>query len=275
MEKLEIELVRKLQQSSSTSFLLDARFDEWDFPVLLVKKDVSEYPVTVAYNGALDRMRSKDGRVFQRSKWAEEIRSHVVYLADPTLVRHKNLILGWGQMDRNHFAPEVYKLVLDRLRKDFDLVGPEKTLHFGSSAGGFQAICTGAFDQGSEVLVNNPQFDWLAYDLKTSVDKVCAVALGDPKHQRLLSQEPWRARVWELFAAQRYMPSITAYINVASHNDFRVQMPKFERAVSALEFLDTGWRSRINLYKDDIAGHSPMAKVPALKTINFALKLMR
>lgn len=274
--KISLDLERLRQRfESGEAFSFFAYVEDTKIPVFLKKSDRYHEVLFVAYNGAVDRNRSQDGVVFQRSTWADEINASFIGIADPTLLIHQRLSLGWGQVDGKKFAPILYLKLIEFLREVLGLPAADRTLHFGSSAGGYQAFCTSVLDKRSRNLTNNPQFDWFAYDLKSRVQAVQTTVLKDSNGTRTLLNEPWRVRAWELVVSNRYFPRSETYVNVASYNDFEIQYMGMIRSLRAIDFVDTTWRNEFIFYRDPVAKHSPLAKVPALASINRSLGFLR
>lgn len=245
------------------------------FPLLIAIPPEKNNTLLVTYNGAVNRTKSPDGLVFQRSSWIPDFKSTVVSIADPTVAATPNLAIGWGQIGPNHFGPKEYARILAKLRNILALPSANHTLHFGSSAGGFQAICTAVFDRGSSVLANNPQLDWSLYSVQWQVKKVKNQVLQiEENYPWLLEEEPWRVNVWKLFEKHEYLPPMEVLINIASESDFNVQLPEFLSGIKNLHFLNSEPDLNCSLYRDDTAGHNPLDKKNTIKAIIRNLKLI-
>lgn len=258
----------KSRDGDRVNFIVDSSSGK--IPVGFVKRDNCE-KLLVTYNGAVERSRSADGIVFQRSTWIAEFEASVLQFPDPTLLKDSGMSLGWGQLSQDQDAPPIWCEILNVFRKTFNLPAAEKTLHFGTSAGGFQAISTATLDRGSSVLVNNPQLDWYRYTSTVAVNRVLRNILKDPAGKKFLLSHPERVRVWELFNKEKYFPKMVLYTNTASPGDYYDQLQPFLRALPALGFLDTQWRLHTVFYRDSNAKHSPMPKGPTVKAIKEAL----
>lgn len=268
-----VELSENVRLAGDTGFRFILEYRGFNFPILIKVSKNNSDTLLITYNGAIDRSKAPNGMVFQRSSWLDRLEATVISLADPTLLKHP-ITLGWGQLDGTAFAPELFAEIIEKLRGLAELPKPSRTLHFGSSAGGFQAFATACFDQGSKVLVNNPQFDWLKYDLKGPVNAVLEQVYQGKTSQHLLDEAPWRVRIWDLFQKVSFIPDSTIEINIASHNDFIVQFEGFKNALNAMNFLPTSTRINFTFYRDPIAGHSPLAEIPAITSINRHLGLL-
>lgn len=192
-------------------------------PVLLRPAKNSVDALLVTYNGAIQRSKAPDGIVFQRSSWLDEFEATVIQIADPTMLKNKRLQIGWAQFSDEEWAISAYYEVIQALRERFDLVGSDKTLHYGSSAGGFQAVCCAAMDRGSTALVNNPQLDWSLYN-ERFVNTLLREVFHGSKVDLVRSEQPWRVNVIDLFEYLGYVPKTEVLLNIASPGDVEQQL---------------------------------------------------
>ena len=239
----------------------------------------SEHPdlLTVLYNGAVSRERCPDGVVFQRSSWRSEIPSTVVSFADPTLVLNEKMSIGWGQADGNLFAPEQYEKILVVLRDALDLPKAEKTLHYGSSAGGFQALATAAYDRKSRVLCNNPQTDFSKYSILWATNRALKIH-GFSNRAEYLSADnygdiAWRIEVPRLYEKLGYVPqNIRILINSASKNDLEEQAEAFVTGVTSISSEPSIRGYEIYYYFHPTLGHNPLPKPTTIAGITSQLR---
>lgn len=242
------------------------------FPVFIHINSNEPERLTVLYNGAVSRDRAEDGIVFQRSSWKDEIPSSVVSFADPTLVLNEGMSIGWGQADGVLFAPEQYVNILQVLRESLHLPSAKSTLHFGSSAGGFQALATAAFDQGSRVLCNNPQTDFSQYSVAWATNRALKVN-GFANRDEFLNSErfadtSWRIDIPSLYAKLNYMPEhIRFLVNTASKNDLTVQTASFISGITENSTEPTVSGYEVYYYYHPVLGHNPLPKAATLDEI--------
>lgn len=224
----------------------------------------------VFYNGAVDRQLAPDGVVFQRSSWAGEVRAHCLFISDPAILRSSRATIGWGQVSATSWLPDLLPSITSAVGARLG-IEPRRRLHFGSSAGGFQALVCSAADRGSRALVNNPQTDWLRYDPRGPGDAILRDVFDGARREQLLETAPWRARAWEWFDRCGHVPDFTYLVNGASEEDTRIQLPPLLRALDAMHARYPRAQWTVRRYFDAAAGHSPLAKAPALAAINAAL----
>lgn len=222
----------------------------------------------ILFNGAIDRKRAPDGRVFQRSSWVNELDANSLFIADPALVKRESGTIAWSQVDAENWGgnlfPQLVQAVADRLE-----IEPTKRLYFGSSAGGYQALVCAAADKGSSALVNNPQTDWTRYVSKSAVNATLKASFGDDHSlARLLRDAPERCRVVEWFLACKNIPSFTYLLNTASRSDVVDMAAPFERALVTLMPKIPGTEWSMHRYHNKPTGHSPLPRPATVGWIN-------
>lgn len=240
--------------------------DGVDLPVAL-RTSPGNDRLLILYNGAVDRARASDGVVFQRSSWAEEIQASCLWIADPSLLPRPGAILGWGQISEEAHLPDLIPHLVASIGEALN-ISPARRLHFGSSAGGFQALVCAAADAGSTALVNNPQTDWLRYEPRGPVDRVLSDVFAGRTREQLVADMPWRARAWDWFDRAGHVPRTTYVVNTASSDDMLSQLAPFQRALEQMHPSNPGVMWEVQHYFDPVAGHSPLARRPALININ-------
>lgn len=255
----DLERYLRMLDWSAVEHELLIEIGEYGFPVYfrLARQD-NEF-LTVLYNGAVDRKRSKTGIVFQRKTWTEVFTTNVIHFCDPTLLPHPELTIGWGQLSRDEWAYSGYLRILKTFRRALRFSPPSFTIHYGSSAGGFQALMGACLDRGSYALVNNPQMTVRNYYPNHRL-RLFRDVFGDAD-----SESYWTSNYPERFSflsqckTQGRIPRTRVAINVASKSDFRKQLlPVIER-LDSLGFSPSQ-NFRFELYWDEAAGHGPLSK---------------
>lgn len=243
-------------------------------PVLFRPSERNPDVLLVTYNGAIQRSKAPDGIVFQRSSWLNEFEASVIQLADPTMIKNQRLQIGWGQYSKEEWAIGAYLDVIQALRERFGLAEANQTLHYGSSAGGFQAVCCAAVDRGSSALVNNPQLDWSLYN-GSFVNALLRDVFNDSPIETVLSLQPWRVNVIDLFEELGYVPEIEVLLNIASNGDVEQQLKPFLSKLEGFESLGKKPALSFNFYFDAKMGHNPLEKAYTIQKINSELKRLR
>lgn len=240
-------------------------------PVLLRPAKNSVDALLVTYNGAIQRSKAPDGIVFQRSSWLDEFEATVIQIADPTMLKNRRLQIGWAQFSDEEWAISAYYEVIQALRERFDLVGSDKTLHYGSSAGGFQAVCCAAMDRGSTAVVNNPQLDWSLYN-ERFVNTLLREVFHGSKVDLVRSEQPWRVNVIDLFEYLGYVPKTEVLLNIASPGDVEQQLKPILSRLETFRSLGKNPTFSFNFYFDANMGHNPLGKPYTIQIINNELK---
>lgn len=245
--------------------------DGMPVPILVDKKPEHDDRLLVTYNGALQRSKAPDGIIFQRSSWLDEFKSSVVQIADPTLVKESRLQIGWAQYSKERWAIEDMARVLDRVREVFDLQDASSTLHYGSSAGGFQAIAMATLDVGSRAMVNNPQLDWSRY-VESFVNALRRQVFNGDEMEKIKEEAPWRVNVADLFELVGVIPEISIFTNIASSGDLDNQLVPFLSSLAANTPFGTDPKVRVHAYAHEGLGHNPLPKPKTIQIINRALE---
>lgn len=236
-----------------------------DFPVYFRLGGRTKYLIS-HYNGAVDRKRSPTGIVFQRSSWRDELDCDVIHFADPTLLPHDSLTIGWGQLSPEKWAIPGYHAILKVFRRALSVAPPWRTIHYSSSAGGFQAVATAVYDRGSYVVANNPQLDIAKYN-PVHQARLFKMVYGDTgSGARTIEKYPWRFNLVELFKLKKRIPRTRLAINVLSPTDYRNQAMHFLEQLDGLDFSPKS-QVRIDFYFDEAQGHKPLSRVSTARLL--------
>lgn len=239
-----------------------------EIPCLVrIRKELSDAPLLVTFNGAIQRSKAPDGVVFQRSSWLDEIEANVIQIADPTLRKFSNLQIGWGQFSKETWAMDSYTRLVNVLRDVFDFAAAERTLFYGSSAGGFQAIATATLSKGGRVLVNNPQLDWSQY-LPPFVQALVRNVFDGIELEQLRAEHPWRVNVFELCRRENYVPDTEILVNLSSQQDFQNQLLPSVTALAEGDLAGKTPKVCYKVYADPAFGHNPLNKPFTIKKLN-------
>ena len=238
-------------------------------PSLFYRNSCFPDRLLVLFNGAVDRSNGKDPReVFQRRTWCDEIEANVLILADATLQPSNEIAIGWAQ---GNGTPGLVGAMAQCVSQVQDSIGVSnsRTLFYGSSAGGHQALRLHAVFQGSRFLVDNAQFDWTLY-YANSVNKVlnhsfAGLAVQELRDDPAIVTDALRPFLENALPIQgKYM------VNIASKADFKVQLPVVEHFLKerALKSDKVNTKFGIYFYHCPSSGHSPQDKQTTLNEIN-------
>lgn len=262
LAELEEYLLRKENKKEFT--LLIEQFGTL-FPVYFRSGGDTNFLIS-HYNGAVDRKRSPSGIVFQRSSWKDELDCDVIHFADPTLLPHRSLTIGWGQLSAERWAIPGYHAILNAFRKALPVAPPWRTIHYSSSAGGFQALATAVYDRGSYVVGNNPQIDVSKYN-PIHQGRLFDLVFNDPDCGRTtIPNYPWRFNLVELFKVKQRIPRTRLAINVLSPTDYRNQIFHFLDQLDGLPFVPKA-QVRVDFYYNERQGHKPLSKASTARLL--------
>ncbi len=228
--------------------------------------------MVVFYNGAVDRSLAPDARVFQRSTWAGDINAHCLYVCDPSLYRDPDGgPIGWGQVDESRWAGNLYTPIIQAAG---ELLGipPERRVHYGSSAGGYQALVTATVDKGSRALVNNPQTDWLQYSMKSAVSTTLNRIAPGVTPEVAAKTLSTRTRIWSWFRENDYVPRFTYLVNTASPSDLKVMMPPLRANLVQLQRRLKTATWDVHYYTNSKQKHNPLSREVTVAWLNKMLR---
>lgn len=240
--------------------------DRFTQPIFSVK-DTSTSRAVFFFNGALDPERANGRPVFQRSTWTADIRGSCIFLADPTLVEHPELKIGWGQGTNNtNFLP-LMAGVIHGLVESFEW---NEVVFYGSSAGGFQALMIASIIPFSvDTRVNNPQTDWLKYEVRSAVSSVIDHCFPNESQAGFRRRhEFWIAPMY-IWEKSGRIPAFDYFVNEASTSDIRDHLAPLKRTLSSMVDNPTRENARIIHYFDPKAGHNPLDKDTTLRILNY------
>lgn len=226
--------------------------------------------LVVFYNGAVDRSRAANGLVFQRRTWADDVEASVLILPDATLFGRDGLAIGWGLGDPDDWFIRRASSFSRALSAELGVADHDR-VYFGSSAGGTQALFSSVLDKGSRALVNNPQLNWVNYDVPSAVNRAVSAVFGTLSPEEVLDAFPERVSFLSLVELEHHFPPVRYYLNARSLPDWNDQFLPLMRAVPVLrEMLVPALDVRV--YHDADSGHSPLARGQALSELNRFLR---
>jgi len=125
--------------------------------------------LVVFYNGAVDIQKTPPP-VFQRWSWFKDMPYSCMSIMDPTIyeLAKKNndqTFIGWYRGNREVWILEKLVALVQEVAEKLN-IDRENILFYGSSAGGFASLISGAMIKGSRICVVNPQIDVMAYHQK-------------------------------------------------------------------------------------------------------------
>lgn len=255
------------ETETGTNYRVIIDSDGVPVPVLLhLKKALRTPQLVVTYNGAVSRSKAPDGVVFQRSSWLDDFSTDVIQISDPTLAEHRRLALGWGQFRKDKWAFDAYVGVISLLRRQFSLAGPSATVHYGSSAGGFQALITSGKDRGSRAVVNNPQVDWSRY-VAQFVNALSRDVFEGASIDKIRASEPWRLNALDFYKQIEYVPKVEMLFNAGSEGDFAAQIQPVISELQSMHVLSTTPNISLTFYHHEPSGHNPLSRAATIRAI--------
>lgn len=149
----------------------------------------------IMLNGAVDRKKTPLP-VFARWNWGRVLGGHVLAVCDPTLYLDEELNIGWF-VGRRHWNPlDALLRTVATVRERLNISG-DRSIYYGSSGGGFAALCASSREPGGRALVINPQTEIVQY-YGRFVTRIAKVFDPQQTAQQLRTEFPLR---WSAIAA--------------------------------------------------------------------------
>lgn len=136
---------------------------------------------------------------FPRWSWYPDIPCSFVTFNDPTLYRSEEMLGGWCQFDAENFGIEMIAEALSELLSAADLSVRDSVL-YGSSAGGFWALMTGALLRDAAVVSDIAQTNLLTYPPVQHVRRLFDVAYAGIPHDIVRERFAHRLEVAKYYA---------------------------------------------------------------------------
>lgn len=240
--------------NSYEPFILEINKDNVKFEFLIRLKGNSEKAIIFG-SGAYDATSNLNPPIFQRHKWIKHFEENLIFYNDPTLYLGKiNMGWGFGFKDR-HYLEEIAELL--KIILEMSGIKSEKTLFYGSSAGGFMSLMLGGIVKNSKVLVNNPQtIIWNYYDRHVNAMFDCTQP--NLSREEILQKYRERLNILEFYKSIKYVPEITYLQNISSKRDITHHLNPFILGLEEIldEYIDNS--IEIQLYSNSEQGHSPL-----------------
>lgn len=129
------------------------------YSYLVAKKNSKK--LYVIFNGALPPVR-KTSFVFNRWSWHPMFDGSVLYITDPTLIKHPELYLAWYSGTRSF---DFLDFVVCFILQVQEFLGGDQVITYGSSGGGYTALQVAArMGKQATAVAINPQTNILAYE---------------------------------------------------------------------------------------------------------------
>ncbi|WP_163580509.1 glycosyl transferase family 2 [Gracilibacillus saliphilus] len=250
--------------------ILDVEKDGIHFEFLL-KTNKDNDKAIVLGSGAYDANSELQPPIFQRHKWIGDFDENLIYYNDPTLY-HGKINIGWGfGREDVHYLEEI-STIIKYLLMNLN-IALNKTLLYGSSAGGFMSLMLGGLLKEPTVLVNNPQtIVWNYYE--RHVNAMFNSTLPDMNREDIIKNYKERLNVINLYKEKEFVPRIIYLQNISSYRDITHHLDPFILGLKDIDAINFNEKIEVILYADKKSGHNPLKKKETLKHIEKALHLL-
>lgn len=184
--------------------------------------------ILILYNGAYSNtIERKSEPVYQRCTWVADFDCLVINIDDPTIRLGKDCVIGWGQGTLDDYFSVSFNYFLQKIYKFLRIEESRNRIHFGSSAGGYQAVVAASLDYGSRAIVCNPQIDWTKHFLTSHVDRLRNMSFKGFSVEALQTMYPDRCNCITFAKKHGNIPSIDFYVNAQFAHDITNQLGCF------------------------------------------------
>jgi hypothetical protein len=139
----------------------------------------------VMFHGAISRSKHKLP-ILGRWNWKEIVGGSILSISDPTLLLSDSVYIGWYLGDETRNPTPYLVEIAEKFARDLK----STPIFYGSSAGGFAAVCA-ACESGGIAVAVNPQLDLVAYG--KGVVSVAALFGCNPQEAQLRHPSRWTA----------------------------------------------------------------------------------
>lgn len=215
---------------------------------------------------ALVESNRPDLPIFHRFTWADEFEASVVVYNDPTLYVYEDLLAGWSQGKPQQFAiPAMADIARLIERASHSTIN--RSLYFGSSAGGFWAMMVAAVND-APAMVEVPQTDMYHYPVAGHRERLLDRCYRD--HGLDPNEFAHRLRVHDWFCHIGKTPrSIHYYQNGSDFEHIESQMNPFIEKMKG----DGYDALEVCIYETPGTrhGHMVMPKIETVWSLNYLL----
>lgn len=189
---------------------------------------------------------------FQRTSWLQRLGGVGISLTDPTLKLSEDFGVGWfAGTQKCHYLPEIAEF-LSRLLMELG-VPNERTLFFGSSAGGFASIGFAAHLPGSLAFAVNPQTNLLRFHALGEIANLTRHGFGGMSVMGLEARFKSRFHLASLLRQSGHVPHSLIWQNIYDNYHYDRHVIPF---LSELTDLHPA-RIRLEIGADEALGHNP------------------
>ncbi|WP_432257126.1 hypothetical protein [Limimaricola sp. AA108-03] len=189
---------------------------------------------------------------FQRTSWLSQLGGIGISLTDPTLKLGEDFGVGWFTGTRQcHYLLEIAEFLARLLTKLG--VPAERTLFFGSSAGGFASIGFAGHLPGSLAFAVNPQTNLLRFHALSEIANLTRHGFGGMSVMGLESHFKSRFHLATLLRQAGHVPHSLIWQNIHDGYHYDRHVVPF---LSELTDLHPA-RIRLEIGADEALGHNP------------------
>lgn len=202
---------------------------------------------------------------FYRWSWHLDVTASYITFNDPTLYMNDKLDAGWCQGFQESWALNAIDDVLQNFARLL-AIGPNETVLYGISAGGFWALMASVFFPSCQVIVEIPQVDLFTYRDDGPRENMLRRCYKGRDEEYIRNRYSSRMRVIDWWRSSSFLPRRVVYCqNLKDYKHTRTQMEPFWDELDALRKEEARFREievefRMFNRKTEKGGHVPMEK---------------
>lgn len=230
---------------------------------------VNSKNILILYNGAYGKtVERKSEPVFQCATWVDDFGCLVINIDDPTIRLNRECVIGWGQGVLDDYFSIHFDKYLQKIYKFLQIEKNINRIHFGSSAGGYQAIVGASLDKGSRAVVCNPQIDWTKHFIAFHVDRLRNMSFHGYSIEALQTMHPDRCNCMSFAKNNGNIPSVDFYVNGQFAHDVTNQLNEFINILGSYGATELLEGKNFEIYiTHALRGHNPPDKEETISYI--------
>ena len=238
--------------------------NELDFTLRRVEKS---NVLIVAFPSALAKNESGEP-IYHRWSWGEKFDANFVSLSDPSF-RKVGLLGGWFIDDGNRDIIQEYSVLIKSIANDLGIAN-KNIVFYGSSMGGFGALMTASYFEGSLCVAEVPQIDLRNYPWKSAIAAIERKCLDGTNLEDFYKSYPERVSVIERMKKNSNFPNCEIISNFEDEeNNELLTLQKAYKSYKT-DNVFTGSIGLLTLSK--FSGHKPLPTLLAVKNLKFMLR---
>ncbi len=238
--------------------------NELDFTLRRVEKS---NVLIVAFPSALAKNESGEP-IYHRWSWGEKFDTNFVSLSDPSF-KKVGLLGGWFIDDGDRDIIQEYSVLIKKIANELG-IDNENIVFYGSSMGGFGALMTATYFEGSLCVAEVPQLDLRNYPWKSAIAAIESKCLNGTSLEGFYKSYPERVSVIERMKKNSNFPNCEIISNFEDEENSELLTLQKAYKSYKTDNVFTGSIGLLTLSR--FSGHKPLPTLFAVKILKFILR---